>query len=87
MSLSVDEVVGVVGECRVIAVGVLVIVSMSSTYEGWIVVSEADAAAFRMDPMFRFGITENGSLSLIYNLVTNSADVSGWTRVHLYISP
>ena len=61
---------------------------MSSTYdEGWTVVSEADAGAFRMDPMFGFGITDNGSLSLIYNLVTNSADVSGRTRVSLYVSP
>ena len=60
---------------------------MSSTDEGSIVVSEADAGALRMDPMFGFSITENGGLSLIDNLVTNSADVSGRTRVHLYISP
>ena len=61
---------------------------MSSTYdEGWTVVSEADAGALRMNPMFGLGITENGCLSLIDNLIANSADVSGRTRVHLYISP
>ena len=40
-----------------------------------------------MDPVFGFCIAKNGSLSLINDLIANSADVSGRTRVHLYISP
>ena len=60
---------------------------MSRTDEGSTVIPESDAGALRMYPMFGSIIAENGGLSFIDNLVTNSADVSGRTRVCLYVSP
>ena len=60
---------------------------MSSADEGRIVVPESDAGALGMDPVFGFCIAKNGSLSFINDLIANSADVSGRTRVYLYISP
>ena len=60
---------------------------MSRADEGGIVIPESNAGALGVYPVFGSCIAKNGGLSFSNDLVANSADVSGRTRVSLYVSP
>ena len=70
-----------------VSIGSGVLVRVKVAEKGWVIVSEPDAGALKMNPMFRFAIALNGCLSFVDNLFTESAYISWWTRVCLNISP